>query len=64
MFDQQQISNLNNCVEKKYPVYRKCLLLFDYLAILLQSSKDLSNYNTNNLKLLEMFITVSIINEE
>ncbi len=49
MFDQLH----NYCVEKKYPVYRKCPLLFDYLAILLHSSKLFSNYNTNNIKLLE-----------
>ncbi len=53
MFDQQHLlSNINNCVAKIYPVHRKCVLLFD-LVILLKISKYFSNYNKQNLKLLE-----------
>ncbi len=43
MFDQLHNYLTNNFVEIK----------LDYLSILLQSTKDFSNYNTNNLQLLE-----------
>ncbi len=52
MFDQQHGYLTNTVVAKNYPVHRKCPLLFD-LVILLKISKDFSNYNKQNLKLLE-----------